>query len=144
MKLRTWARILIALSFSLSGLVETLSATGLVVEWSPTGHWDSGVHVLAIGGPLQLAGAVLLLSGRKTRWALGILGCYVVLASIFEALPFLFKPELGGFAFAGLLSNLAVIGGILYWFDRERSVSSLIAPPQATLETDGLRHSQCQ
>jgi len=50
MNLRTWARILIAVSFSISGLVETLGATGLVVELSPDGRWNSGIHTLAVSG----------------------------------------------------------------------------------------------
>jgi hypothetical protein len=32
MKMRTMVRVLVSLAFSISGLVETLSATGLVVE----------------------------------------------------------------------------------------------------------------
>lgn len=32
MNLRTWARMLVAVSFFLSGLAETLSATGLVMQ----------------------------------------------------------------------------------------------------------------
>jgi uncharacterized membrane protein YphA (DoxX/SURF4 family) len=79
MNLRTWARVLIVVSFSISGLVETLSATGLVVELSPDGRWGRGVHTLAVSGPLQMVGAALIASGRKTRWALSILGCYVFL-----------------------------------------------------------------
>jgi uncharacterized membrane protein YphA (DoxX/SURF4 family) len=120
MNLRTWARILIAISFLISGLVETLGATGLVVELSPDGRWGSGIHTLAVSGPLQLAGAALLASGRKTRWALIILGGYVFLVSVFGNLPLIFNPKLGGSAISGLLSNLAVLGGILYWLHSER------------------------
>jgi hypothetical protein len=35
MNLRMWVRVFIAISFSISGLAETLSATGLVVQFSP-------------------------------------------------------------------------------------------------------------
>lgn len=121
MNLRTWARILVAISFFLSGLAETLSATGLVMEISPDARWGPGAHALAIGGPLQMAGAALLLSGRKTRWALGILVGYVSLGSIFGNLPQVFNPYVGGSAIAGLLSNMAVIGGLLYWLHGERA-----------------------
>ena len=112
MKLRTWARVLIVASVAVSGLVETLSATGLVVELSPDGPWGAGVHTLAVSGPLQMLGAALLASGRKRRWALCILGCYVILAGVFGNLPLIFNPDVGGSAIAGLLGNLAVIGGI--------------------------------
>jgi uncharacterized membrane protein YphA (DoxX/SURF4 family) len=121
MNLRTWARVLVAVALSISGLVETLSATGLVVELSPDGRWGSGVHTLAVSGPLQLAGAALIASGRKTRWALIILGCYVFLVSVLGNLPLIFNPDVGGSAIAGLVSNLAVIGGILYWLHSERT-----------------------
>ena len=120
MNLRTWARVLIAVSFCVSGLVGTLSATGLVVELSPDRSWGRGVHTLALSGPLQLVGAVLLASGRKTRWALSILGCYVFLVIVFGNLPLVFHPVAGGSAITGLLSNLAVLGGILYWLHSER------------------------
>jgi uncharacterized membrane protein YphA (DoxX/SURF4 family) len=132
MNLRTWARILVAISFFLSGLAETLSATGLVVEISPDARWGPGLHAMAIGGPLQMAGAALLLSGRKTRWALGILICYVSLGSVFGNLPQIFDPHVGGSAIAGLLSNMAVIGGLLYWLHGERATSL------STLAADGL------
>ncbi len=115
MNLRTWARVLIAVSFSISGLVETLSATGLVVELSPDGRWGPGVHTLAVSGPLQMVGAALLASGHKTRRVVCILGCYVFLASVFGNLPLILIPNVGGSAIAGLLINLAVMGGILYW-----------------------------
>jgi len=124
MNLRTWARILVAISFFLSGLAETLSATGLLVEISPDARWGSGAHSVAIGGPLQMTGAALLLSGRKTPWALGILVCYVALGSVFGNLPQAFNPDVGASAIAGLLSNLAVIGGLLYWLHAERAASS--------------------
>ena len=121
MTLRTSARVLIAVSFLVSGLVETLGATGLVVELSPDGRWGSGIHTLAVSGPMQIAGAVLLASGRKTRLALIILGSYVLLACLFGNLPLVFSSYSGGSALAGLLSNLAVMGGIMYWFQSERS-----------------------
>jgi len=120
MKLRTWVRISVALLFSISGLVETLSATGLVVELSPDGRWGAGVHTLAVSGPLQMVGAALIASGRKTRWTLSILGFYVFLVSVFGNLPLIFNPDVGGSAIAGLVSNLAVMGGVLYWFRSER------------------------
>jgi hypothetical protein len=91
-----------------------------VIELSPDGRWDSGIHTLAVSGPLQLVGAAVLASGRKTRWALIILGCYVFLAGVFGNLPLIFNPEVGGSALTGLLSNLAIIGGILYWLYSER------------------------
>jgi hypothetical protein len=116
MTLRTWARILIAVSFSISGLVETLGATGLVVELSPDGRWGSGIHTLAVSGPLQLVGAAVLASGRKTRWALIILGGYVFLAGVFGNLPLIFNSAVGGNALAGLVGNLALFGGVVYWF----------------------------
>ncbi|MDR3719312.1 MAG: hypothetical protein P4K98_10945 [Bryobacteraceae bacterium] len=116
MNLRTWARILIAVSFSISGLVETFGATGLVVELSPDGRWGSGIHTVAVSGPLQLAGAAILASGRKTRWALIILGGYVFLAGVFGNLPLIFNPAGGGNALTGLAGNVAVLGGILFWF----------------------------
>lgn len=124
MNLRTLARVLIAVSFSISGLVETLSATGLVVELSPDGRWGPGVHTLSVSGPLQIVGAALLASGRKTRWALSILGCYVFLVSVLGNVPLIFNPDVGGSAIAGLLSNLAVMGGILYWLHSERIPSA--------------------
>lgn len=129
MNLRTWTRVLIAVSFSVSGLAETLSATGLVVELSPDGRWGPGVHTLAVSGPLQIAGAALLVSGRKTRWALSILGCYVFLASVFGNLPLIFNPGVGGSAIAGLLINLAVMAGISYWLYSERMESARRAIP---------------
>jgi len=109
-----------AVSFSILGLVETLSATGLVVELSPDGRWGSGVHTLAVSGPLQMVGAALLASGRKTRWVLKILGCYVFLVGVFGNLPLIFNPDVGGSAIVGLLGNLAVMGGIWYWLHSER------------------------
>ncbi len=124
MNVRTWVRLLIAVCFCLSGLAETLSATGLVVELSPDGRWGPGVHTLAISGPLQIIGAVLLVLGRETRWTLGILGGYVCLAGVFGNLPRIVNPDSGGGAMVGLLSNVAVVGGILYWFRSERIPST--------------------
>jgi len=118
------ARVLIAVSFSFSGLVETLGATGLVVELSPDGRWGSGVHTLSVSGPLQMVGAALLVSGRKPRWAMCILGCYAFGAGIFGNLPLIFNSDVGGSAIAGLLSNSAVVGGILYWLHSERVPSA--------------------
>jgi hypothetical protein len=129
MNLRTWARVLVAVALSISGLVETLSATGLVVELSPDGRWGPGVHSLAVSGSLQLAGAALIASGRKTRWALIILGCYVFLVSVLGNLPLIFNPDVGGSALAGLLCNLAVMGGILYWLHSERMQNAHRAKP---------------
>ncbi len=115
MNLRTWSRVLLAVAFSVSGLAETLGATGLVVELSPDGLWGSGVHTLAVSGPLQLVGAVLLATGRKTRWTLSILGGYLLLVSVFGNLPLIFHPQVGGTAITGLLINLAILGGYLVW-----------------------------
>lgn len=129
MNRRTWVRVLIAIAFAFTGLVETLSATGLVMQLSPDGRWGPGIHTLAVGGPLQLIGAALLAFGRKTRWVLGILGCYVLLASVFGNLPLIFNTEVGGSAIAGLLSNLAVIGGVVYWFHSERKSDTHKAKP---------------
>jgi hypothetical protein len=116
MNQRSWARILIAVAFSISGLVETLGATGLMLELSTDGRWGSGIHTLAVGGPLQLAGAAVLASGRKTRGALIVLGGYAVLAAAFGNLPLIFNPAVGGNALAGLLGNIALIGGIVFCF----------------------------
>lgn len=125
MNLRTWVRVLIAVSFAISGLAETLSATGLVVELSPGGRWgSSGVHTLAVSGPLQMVGAALLASGRKTRWTLSILGCYIFLVGVFGNLPLILNPGVGRSAMTGLLINLAVLGGILYWFHKERTLNA--------------------
>ncbi len=98
MSLQTCVRALIAISVLISGLVETLGATGLVVELSPAHHWGPGVHSLAVSGPLLMAGAALLASGRKTRWVLSILGCYVLLVSVLGDLPLVFNPNVGGSA----------------------------------------------
>ncbi len=129
MNLRTWARVLIAVSFSISGLVETLSATGLVLEMSPDGRWGPAVQTLSVSGPLQMVGAAVLAFGRKTRWALRILGSYVFLVGVFGNLPLIFNPDVCGSAIAGLLSNLAVMGGILYWLHSERMPSAHRAKP---------------
>ena len=120
MNSRTCARILIAVLFAGSGLVEMLGATGLIVELSPDGRWASGMHSLAIGGPLQLVGAAMLASGHKTRWAMGILGCYAFLVCVFGNLPLISNSDVGWNALLGLLNNLAVMGGIIYWFHSER------------------------
>jgi hypothetical protein len=120
MKLRTWARVLIAVSFSISGMLETLSATGLVVQLSPDGRWGPAVHTLPFSGRLQMVGAALLAFGHQTRRVVSILGCYVFLTSVLGNLPLVFDPHVGGSAIAGLLINLAVIGGVLYWLRTER------------------------
>lgn len=137
MNLRTWARVLIAVSFSISGLVETIGATGLVVELAPGGHWVSGIHTLAVSGPLQIVGAAVLASGRKTRWALIILGCYVFLVGVFGNLPQVFNPSVGGNALTGLLSNLAVMGGIMYWFHTEGMPNASRAEPVVPMTDAG-------
>ena len=129
MNTRTWTRILIAVACSISGLVDTLGATGLVVELSPDGRWGPGVHTLAVSGPLQIVGAALLVFGRQTRWALSILGCYVFLVGVFGNLPLIFHSGVSGSAIAGLLSNLAVLGGILYWLHSEHILSVQKAKP---------------
>jgi hypothetical protein len=129
MNTRTWTRVLIAVLCAFSGLVDTLSATGLVVELSPDGLWGPGVHTLAVSGPLQIAGAALLVFGRKTRWALCILGVYVFLVSVLGDLPLIFRTDVSGSAIAGLLGNLAVMGGILYWLHSDRRLSAQEAKP---------------
>ena len=116
MNRRMWVRVLVAAAFSISGLAETLSATGLVVELSPDGRWGPGIHTLAVSGPLQIIGAVLLMWGRKTGWTLGLLGGYVLLAAVFGNLPRVVNPDVGRNAMVGLLMNVAVVSGILYWF----------------------------
>ena len=129
MSLRTWSRVLLAVAFTVSGLAETLGATGLVVELSPDGLWGSGVHTLAVSGPLQLMGAVLLATGRKTRWTLSILGGYLLLVSVFGNLPLIFHRDVGGSAITGLLINLAILGGLLYGFHSERTPGTDRAKP---------------
>jgi len=125
MSLQTFARALIAISFLVSGLVETLGATGLVVELSPAHHWGAGVHTLAVSGPLLILGAALLaFGGRKTRWVLSILGCYIFLASVLGDVPLIFSPDVGGSAIIELLINLAVLGGIGYWLYCDRTQSA--------------------
>jgi len=123
MNLRTPVRILIAASFLVSGLVESLSATGLSVEFSSGGLLGNPAHILAVSGPLQVLGAVLIASGRKTRWAFIVLGCYIFLVSVFGNVPLIFKPE-GVNAIAGLAANVAILGGILYWLHGERSTGA--------------------
>ncbi len=113
---RTWARYFIASSSFLSGLVNLFGTTGLVIELSPDGRWGTGVRSIAVGGLLQLVGAVVLASGRMTPWALILVGSYVLLVGVFGNLPLLSNPDVGLSALAGLLVNLAIIGGILYWF----------------------------
>ncbi len=135
MNVRTWALVLIAVSVFVAGSVETLSATGLVVELSPDGRWGPGVHTLAVSGPLQMLGAALLASGRKRRWALSILGCYVFLTGVFGNLPLIFNPNVGGSATAGLLGNLAILGGILYWLHSEGTPSAHRARPALAMTT---------
>jgi hypothetical protein len=109
--------------------VETLGATGLVVELSPAHRWGPGVHTLAVSGPLLLVGAALLASGRQTRWVLSIFGCYIFLTSVLGDLPLIFNPDVGGSAIAELLINLAVMGGILYWLHSDRKLSAHRAKP---------------
>jgi hypothetical protein len=124
MSLQACVRVFIALSFLISGLVETLGATGLVVELSPAHRWGPGVHTLAVSGPLLLVGAAVLASGRKTRWVLSILGCYVFLVSVLGDLPLIFHPEAGASAIVELLINVVVMGGILYWLYSARKLSA--------------------
>ena len=138
MNLRTWVLGVIAVSVSISGLVETLSATGLVVELSPDGRWGPGAHTLAVSGPLQMLGAALLASGQRTRWALSLLGCYALLAGVFGNLPLIFNPDVGGSAIAGLLGDLAVMGGILYWLYSERILSAHRAKPAPPMRNPAL------
>jgi hypothetical protein len=129
--LRAWLRVLSAVAFLVAGLAETLGATGLVILVSPDTRWGPGTHTLALGGMLQMAAAALLASGRKTRWALGILLGYVSLGSIFGNLPQVLDSKVGGSALAALVVNLAVIGGLLYWLHLERTPDWRALPPQA-------------
>jgi hypothetical protein len=140
MNLRTWARVIIVVSVAVSGLVETLGATGLVVELSPDSRGVFGVHTLALSGPLQMLGAAVLASGRKKRWVLSILGCYVFLAGVFGNLPLIFNPDVGGSAAAGLLGNLAVMGGIFYWLHSEGISSACRAKPALPMANPALAH----
>lgn len=133
MNLRTGVRLLVAISVLISGLVETLGATGLVVELSPAHRWGGGVHTLAVSGPLLMVGAALLASGRNTRWVLSILGCYVLLVSVFGDLPLIFNPDVGPSAVVELLINLAVLGGIAYWLYCERKLSAHGAKPARSI-----------
>ncbi|MGJ5820456.1 hypothetical protein [Paludibaculum fermentans] len=120
MTLRAFARILIAMSFFLSGLAETLSATGFVIEVSPRANWDTDIHTLALGGVVQMSAAAMIVFGHKTHWALAALIAYLALGSIFGILPRFFTPDAGGSPIASLLSNMAIIGGLLHWFHLER------------------------
>jgi len=129
MDLRTGVRALIAISILISGLVETLGATGLVMELSPAHRWGAGVHTLAVSGPLLLVGAALLASGRKTRWVLSMVGCYVLLVSVLGDVPLIFNPDVGGSAVTELLINLVVMGGIVYWLYSDRKLSARGAKP---------------
>ena len=140
MNLRTWARVFIAVSFSIAGLVETLSATGLVVQLSPDGRWGPGVHTLAFSGPLQMVGAVLLAFGHKPRWVVSTLGCYVFLVSVFGDLPLIFDPRVGGSATAGLLVNLAILSGVLYWLHGDRISGAHKARPALPVTNPALAH----
>jgi hypothetical protein len=129
MNLRTGVRVLIAISILISGLVETLGATGLTMELSPAHRWGGGVHTLAVSGPLLLVGAALLASGQKTRWVLSILGCYILLSSVLGDVPLIFNPDVGGSAITELLINLAVMCGIVYWLCTDRKLSARRAKP---------------
>jgi hypothetical protein len=120
MKRQTWARVLIAAAFFISGSLETVSATGLVVELSRDGRWGPGIHTLAVSGPLQMLGAVLIVSGRKPNWVMSILGGYLLLAGVFGNLPLIFNPNVSRNAVAGLIGDVAVLGGIAYWLQGER------------------------
>ena len=133
MSLQTCVRALIAISFFVSGLVETLGATGLVVELSPAHRWGPGVHTLAVSGPLLIMGAALLAFGLNTRWVFSILGCYVLLGSVLGDLPLIFKSEPDGNAITELFINLVVISGILYWFYGERRLRAGCARPAHTM-----------
>ncbi len=121
MGLRSWARILVAVSFFISGLAETLSATGFVLEVSPKANWDSDAHTLALGGVVQMTAAAMLVLGRKTHWALAALIAYLALGSVFGILPRFFTPDAAGSPITSLLSNMAVIGGLLHWLHLERT-----------------------
>ncbi len=137
MNLRTWTRYLLAVSFTVSGLIETLGATGVVFELSPDGLWGSGTHTLAVGGPLQLVGAAVLLSGRQTRLTLRLLGCYLVLASLFGNLPHVINSNLDVSALAGLLANLAVLSGIFFCLCGRRTPGTVRELPFITAHNPG-------
>jgi len=71
-----------------------------------------------------MAGAASAIVCRKTPWALGILVCYVALGSVFWQPAQSSIPMLAPVRLPALLSNLAVIGGLLYWLHAERAASS--------------------
>ena len=119
MDLKQCARFLIASSFLVSGLAETLSATGLVIELLPGAQASLGMQSLAVGGPLQIVGGAWLASGRKTRRVLALLVGYLVLVSLFGNLPGIIHPDPSGKALAGMITNMAVIGGLLHWMQSE-------------------------
>lgn len=129
-----------AAAFSISGMLETLSGTGLVAELSPDGGWGPGIHTLPVSGPLQMLGAALLTFGHKTGWVASILGCYVFLTSVFGNLPLVFDPNVGGSAVAGLLVNLAVMGAVLYWLHGERLPSAGRERPAIPAPDSALAH----
>jgi hypothetical protein len=66
----------------------------------------------------------MLAFGRRTRAVLNILGCYVFLTLVLGNLPLIFKPQVGVYAIAGVIGNLAVLGGILFWFHNDRISSA--------------------
>lgn len=121
MKLPTWARLLSAVFFLLSGLAETLGATGLVIQVAPAAIWGPATHTIAVGGLMQITSAALLALGRKTRWALMSLLVYVTLGSIFGNLPRVLSSSVDGSAIAGLAVNLVSMAGLLCWLRFERT-----------------------
>ena len=74
---------------------DPLSAMGVLFEGSPDAQISLGFSTLAVGGPLQMAGAALLASGRKTCWPWASSSCMRRLC-------------------------MAATGGLLYWLESER------------------------
>ena len=92
---------------------------GDMIELLPGAQASLGMQSLAVGGPLRIAGGAWLASGRKTRRVLALLVGYLVLVSLFGNLPGLIHPDPSGKALAGMITNMAVIGGLLHWMQSE-------------------------
>jgi len=69
---------------------------------------------------------------------LGILGCDVFAVCVLVNLPLSFNPDVGGSAIAGLVGNLAVMGGILYLLRREGTPSAPGAKPAPAITNSAL------
>jgi hypothetical protein len=118
--------------------MEALCSTGLIIELSPDARWGAGVRTLAVGGLLQMAAAITLATGRKTRWALSVLVCYVGLDIAISGLPLVLGRDAIASAIGTQFNSLALIGGLLYWFHCERN--SVIGVSHANHSTrSGLR-----